>query len=308
MKRIAAALVVLAIAAAAVFFWLTMPARLSADELAGMEAGDAVAGERIFHAGGCTSCHADPKSAEADAGEDGPALGGGLALATPFGTFHAPNISSDPETGIGAWSAEDFANAMLRGVSPAGQHYYPAFPYTSYIRMKSGDIADLWAYMKTVPAVSRENTPHELSFPFTVRRGLGLWKLLFLSPDPVVAIDESDEKLALGRYLVEGPGHCAECHTPRNPIGGPDKARWLGGGPAPEGNGKIPNITPDASGLGSWSAEDIGYSLESGFTPEFDSFGGSMVEVQRNMAKLSAEDRQAIAAYLKSVPAVASSD
>jgi mono/diheme cytochrome c family protein len=133
-----------------------------------------------------------------------------------------------------------------------------------------------------------------------------LWQLLYLSPDPVIAIDESDPQLVRGRYLVEGPGHCGECHTPRNLIGGLDKARWLGGGPAPEGGGKIPNITPDPSGIGSWSAADIAYYLESGFTPDFDSVGGAMVEVQRNMVKLTAEDRQAIAAYLKAVPPVAS--
>ena len=303
MKRIAAALVILAIAVAAVFFWLTAPNPLPVDILAGMDEGDAMAGERIFNAGGCNSCHGgkDP------AADTLPMLGGGLALKTPFGTFHAPNISPDPDNGIGKWSGADFANAMMRGVSPSGQHYYPAFPFTSYARMKPGDVADLWAYIKTLPAVARANVPHELSFPFSVRRGLGLWKLLYLSPDPVVAIDETDEKLVRGRYLVEGPGHCGECHTPRSLIGGLDKARWLGGGPAPEGDGKIPNITPDASGIGSWSAEDIAYSMESGFTPEFDSLGGSMADVQRNIARLTAEDRQAIAAYLKAAPPVASS-
>ena len=303
MKKIAAALVILAIAAAFLFFWLTAPSYLSDEMLAGMDNGDASAGERIFNAGGCVSCHA----ANEAQGDERLKLGGGLALATPFGTFRAPNISTDEENGIGAWSAGDFANAMLKGVSPDGRHFYPAFPYPSYARMKPADIADLWAFMKTLPSVEKSNLPHELSFPFNVRRGLGLWKLLFLSSDPVVAIDESDPKLVLGRYLVEGPGHCGECHTPRNLIGGSDKARWLAGGPAPEGDGKIPNITPDSTGIGSWSEADSAYSLESGFTPEFDSFGSSMADVQRNMARLSAEDREAIAAYLKAVPSVASS-
>ncbi|MEC9344405.1 MAG: cytochrome c [Pseudomonadota bacterium] len=302
MRRIAAALVIVAIAAAAVFFMLTAPRGLPDQTLAAMADGDAAAGERIFYAGGCTSCHESARTQ----GEGAPELGGGLALATPFGTFHAPNISPDPQSGIGNWSGADFANAMMRGVSPGGSHYYPAFPYTSYARMKPGDVADLWAYMQTLPAVPNANKAHELSFPFTVRRGLGLWKLLFLSSGPVVAIDENDPQQVLGRYLAEGPGHCGECHTPRNPIGGPDTSRWLSGGPAPEGDGKIPNITPHASGIGSWSAADIAYSLESGFTPEFDSFGSSMADVQRNMARLTAEDRAAIAAYLKAVPAVSS--
>ena len=300
MIRIAAALLVFAIAAAVFFYLLTMPDRLPQSQLAAMDSGDAAAGERMFWAGGCSSCHAAPQSS----GEALKVLGGGLELKTPFGSFFAPNISPDAEHGIGEWSGADFANAMMRGVSPSGSHYYPAFPYTSYARMDVSDIADLWAYMKTLPPVDTQNRAHSLPLPFRLRRGLGLWKLLFLSPDAVIAIDEGDEQLKLGRYLVEGPGHCGECHTPRNLIGGPDKARWLAGGPAPEGEGRIPNITPHGDGLGGWSAADIAYSLETGFTPEFDSFGSSMVDVQKNMAKLTAEDRDAIAAYLKAVPPV----
>ncbi len=300
MKKLAVAIVVLGIAAAIVFFVLTIPASLSPQDAAAAENGDAARGERMFYAGGCTSCHAAPGAK----GDDKKKLSGGLALATPFGTFHAPNISPDPTTGIGEWSAADFATAMLKGVSPRGQHYYPAFPFTSYARMKIGDVADLWAYLKTLPPVEMANKPHELPLPFRLRRGLGLWKLLFLSPQPVIAIDEGNEQLALGRYLVEGPGHCGECHTPRNLIGGHDKSRWLGGGPSPEGKGFIPNITPDATGIGSWSDKDIVFSLESGFTPTFDTFGAQMVDVQQNMAQLPATDREAIAAYLKAIPAV----
>jgi mono/diheme cytochrome c family protein len=120
----------------------------------------------------------------------------------------------------------------------------------------------------------------------------------------VISVDTSNEKLVLGRYLVEGPGHCGECHTPRNPIGGPQKSRWLAGGPAPDGPGRIPNITPGGRDVKAWSESDIAYYLESGFTPEFDAVGGSMVEVQENMARLRPEDREAIAAYLKAIPAV----
>jgi mono/diheme cytochrome c family protein len=301
MKKLAAALVLLAIAAAAVFFWLTIPERVPADLLADIENGDATRGERVFYAGGCTSCHAAPGAK----GDDRRKLAGGLGLKTPFGTFHAPNISPDPANGIGQWSGADFANAMLAGVSPRGSHYYPAFPYSSYVRMTAADVADLWAYMKTLPAAAEPNRAHELPFPFNVRRGLGLWKLLFLNDAPIATIDESNPKLVRGRYLVEGPGHCGECHTPRNWMGGMDLARWLAGGPAPEGNGRIPNITPHDTGIGGWSEADIAYALESGFTPEFDSFGGAMADVQQNTARLPAEDREAIAAYLKAIPAVA---
>lgn len=300
-KLTAIALVLGAVAFA--FFWLlTGPAVLTQDQLAGLDDGDAVAGEAVFWAGGCGSCHAE----KAAKGEDKKLLGGGHRLDTPAGVFISPNISPDPETGIGNWTAAEFANAMWNGVSPKGSHYYPAFPYTSYGRMTARDMADLWAYMKTLPAVSRQNENHELALPFKLRRGIGLWKLVFQDKDNIVTNLPDDPQLARGRYLVEGPGHCGECHTPRTifGFGGPDHSRWLAGGPAPEGDGKIPNITPDPKGLGSWSAGDIAAYLETGFTPEFDSVGGSMVSVQDNMAKLTKEDRASITAYLKAISAI----
>ncbi len=282
-------------------FWLlTEPERLDETTLASLGSGDATRGERIFWAGGCASCHARP-GAEGDASLE---LAGGLAMVTPFGTFVPPNISPDPDDGIGNWSVEDFANAMMRGVAPDGSHLYPAFPYTSYARMQPPDVADLYAYMKTLPAVAGRAAGHELSFPFNIRRGLGLWKLLNFNDEPVIALgDDASEQVVLGRYLVEGAGHCGECHTPRGLTGGSDTSRWLAGAVAAEGKGVVSNITPDTSGIGSWSAGDIVNYLETGFTPDFDSVGGSMVAVQRNMARLRPEDREAIAAYLKMVPA-----
>lgn len=280
-------------------FWLlTIPRGLPAAALAALPAGDPERGEAVFWAGGCASCHADPNAE----GEDRLRLGGGLRLATPFGTFVAPNVSMHKADGIGTWSAGAFANAMLRGVSPDGRHYYPAFPYGSYARMSHGDIADLWAFWQTLPAVEGRAADHALSFPFTLRRGLGLWKLAFLSDAPVIAVDESDPVLVRGRYLVEGPGHCAECHTPRGFAGNLLASRWLAGAPSPEGRGRIPNITGGVRGIGDWSQADIAYYLETGFTPEFDSVGGTMVAVQKNMARITAEDRSTIAAYLKAVP------
>lgn len=299
MRRKMLALVAALAAAGAVFWFLTGADGLDARALAAIEPGDAARGERVFWAGGCTSCHARPE-AQGDAKME---LAGGLALATGFGTFVAPNISPDPDDGIGAWSEEDFANAMLRGVSPEGAHYYPAFPYTSYARMAPQDVADLFAFIKTLPPVSGEANGHQLSFPFNIRRGLGLWKMLYLDDEPVLAIGEdAPQEVRRGQYLVEGPGHCGECHTPRSFTGGLKKAEWLAGAPAAEGDGIVPNITPGEGGIGSWSANDIAYYLESGFTPDFDSVGGAMAAVQANMAKLPAEDREAIAAYLKSVP------
>jgi mono/diheme cytochrome c family protein len=258
---------------------------------------DAANGERLFHAGGCVSCHA---STDADA--DSPVLGGGLALETPFGVFRAPNISTDPVHGIGNWTMLDFVNAMHLGVSPGGQHYYPAFPYPAYIRMSFEDLMDLKTYLDTLPRAPNPNVEHELKFPWNIRAGIGLWKLLNLDPAAVVSVPPDDAILVRGRYLVEGPGHCGECHTPRNWTGGLEKNRWLAGAPSPDSEGKVPNITSDNNGLADWSQDDIEYYLESGFTPDFDTVGGSMAEVQANMARLPAEDRAAIAAYLKAIP------
>jgi mono/diheme cytochrome c family protein len=281
------------------FWYLTEPARIDAETVALLGSGDAARGERIFWAGGCTSCHARPKSE----GEALLQLVGGVQLETAFGTFVAPNISQDINDGIGAWSREEFANAMLKGVSPSGRHYYPAFPYTSYARMRPADVADLYAFMKTLPAVAGRAPDHTLDFPYSVRRGIGLWKLLYVDDTPVVAMAEgTPENVLLGRYLVEGPGHCGECHTPRNIAGGTDKGRWLAGAVAAEGDGVIPNITSGEGGIGDWSEGDIASYLETGFTPDFDSVGGSMVEVQKNVARLTSDDRAAIAAYLKAVP------
>jgi len=297
--KLLGAVVILGAAAAVAGWFLSAPARLDAATLAGLGPGDAAKGRRIFFAGGCTSCHARPK-AEGDARME---LAGGVELKTAFGTFVAPNISQDAKDGIGAWSMEDFANAMLKGVSPSGEHLYPAFPYASYARMKPSDVADLYAFMKTLPAVSGKAPDHQLSFPFNIRRGIGLWKLAYLSDKPVIDLPaDATEAVVAGRYLVEGPGHCGECHTPRDFAGGLKKAQWLAGAVAAEGDGIVPNITSGDGGIGDWSAEDIASYLENGLTPDFDSVGGAMVEVQKNMAELPPEDRAAIAAYLKAIP------
>lgn len=301
-KKLFAIALLLGAVAFAIFWKLTIPAKLSAEQLAGLGDGNVELGETVFWAGGCGSCHAD-KGAK---NEEKKHLGGGHKLDTPAGIFVTPNISPDAESGIGNWSLEEFANAMLNGVSPDGSHYYPSFPYTSYTKMLPSDVAHLWAYLKTLPSVSRQNEPHELSIFFQLRRGVGLWKTVFLSSEPIAKNLSDDPRVLRGQYLVEGAGHCGECHTPRVALGfgGYDKSKWLGGGPAPEGKGKIPNITSHDKAIGGWSEADIAYYLETGFTPDFDSVGGSMVSVQENMAKLTKEDREAIAAYLKSIPMI----
>lgn len=303
MRRAVVALGVIVVAGAAAAWFLSAPKRLDAQTVAALGEGDATRGERMFWAGGCASCHAAPK---AD-GDERKKLGGGAALVTPFGSFVPPNISPDPTDGIGGWSKEDFANAMMRGVSPSGEHFYPAFPYASYARMKPSDVGDLYAFMKTLPAVQGKAAESDIPFPFNIRRSLGLWKLLFLDPAPAVALAaDASQAAKSGQYLVEGPGHCAECHTPRTLFGagGSDKSKWLAGAKAAEGEGNVPNITAGEGGIGSWSEGDIVTFLKDGQTPDFDFVGGSMSSVVKNMAHLSDDDLKAMAAYLKAIPAL----
>lgn len=261
---------------------------------------DVAMGEQAFYAGGCASCHSAPNS-EGDAKL---VLTGGKTFPSDFGTFVAPNISSDPEHGIGAWSVVDLANAMQKGVSPDGRHYYPAFPYTSYQRVTAQDITNLHAFLKTLPADQTASQSHDVGFPFDVRRTLGLWKLMFMKSGSVATFETADTDVLRGQYLVEGLGHCSECHTERNPLGGLDHARWMAGAKNPDGPGRIPNVTHHETGLEDWTAGDIAEYLNSGFTPSFDTAGGTMVDVVENTAHLSAEDRAAIGAYLKAIPAL----
>ncbi|OWU84869.1 hypothetical protein ATO6_11185 [Oceanicola sp. 22II-s10i] len=286
---------ILALLGGAAFWFITRPQGVDAARFDGLT-GDPEHGEAVFYAGGCAACHAVPGAAE----EARLVLAGGLPFKTDFGTFYAPNISSDPDHGIGGWSLTDLANAMQAGVGPEGQHYYPAFPYTSYVKAEPQDIADLHAFLTTLPGSDTPSQPHDVGLPFSIRRLMGGWKFLFFKDDWVLEGELSPE-LQRGRYLVEALGHCAECHTPRNALGGLETGSWLGGAASPSGEGRIPNITP--GGL-DWSEGDIAEYLKSGFTPEFDVVGGEMAEVVQNTARLSDEDRAAIAAYLKAVPAV----
>ena len=292
MLRLLALSCLLALAGFAVFWVVTKPRPLPAEAFANLS-GDATRGETVFWAGGCASCHSG-ENAEGDARM---ILAGGRAFATDFGTFYAPNISPS-DAGIKDWSVADLGNAMMRGVSPKGQHYYPAFPYTSYVKATPQDVADLHAFMQTLPADDTANRDHDVGFPFSIRRVLGGWKFLFFKEDWVMA-DLPSPDLERGRYLVEALGHCAECHTERNALGGLNRSKWLAGAAAPHGPGRIPALTPDAL---DWSDLDIASYLTTGFTPEFDSAGGEMAEVVQNMAHLPKADIEAMVAYLNALP------
>lgn len=292
--RLIPSLALLAALGAAAGWWLTAPKPLPFALTAGLT-GDVAKGEQVFWAAGCASCHMAPGAT----GDAQLLLTGGQRFASDFGTFLAPNISTDPTHGIGGWSLAQFADAVMRGVSPEGQHYYPAFPYAAFGKMQVQDVADLKAFMDRLPADATPSLPHEIGFPFTIRRSLGGWKLLFLHEDWVIN-GELTEQETRGRYLAEAMAHCGECHTPRNLLGGLQLSRWLAGAPNPDGKGTIPNITPAKL---DWSAPDIASYLTTGFTPEFDSVGGHMAHVVENFARLPESEAAAVAAYLKRVPA-----
>lgn len=261
-------------------------------------AADPVArGAYVFAAGGCAACHTA-------AGDAAKPLAGGRALKTPFGIFYTPNLTPDPDTGIGKWSEEDFRRALREGVSPAGEDFYPAFPYTSYTGITDRDLSDLWAYLRSVPPVQQPNQPHQLSWPYSWRALLPGWRLLNFTEGPFLVAAGQSADWYRGAYLVRVLGHCGECHTPRDMLGGLNWYSPFAGNPqAPEGQGKIPNITPDPEhGIGEWSDKDIAYYLETGATPDGDFAGGAMVEVIKNdTSKLVPADREAIATYLKSL-------
>jgi mono/diheme cytochrome c family protein len=282
------------------FFVLTEPAvyRLLRGETAipANHAANAENGRLLFWVGGCSQCHLTPGQ------DDELRLGGGYALKSPFGTFHVPNISPHPRDGLGAWSPEDFVRAMREGTAPDGRHYYPAFPYTSYQRMTPADLLDLFAFMKTLPAVEGRAPAHDLPFPYNVRRGVGLWKLAFLDGRAFTPDAAKPASWNRGAYLVEGPGHCAECHSERNAAGAIIEERRFAGGPNPEGRGTAPNITPHPAGITGWSAEDLAVMLKTGETPNFVDVTGPMMSVVRHTARLPDSDRLAMAEYLLSLP------
>jgi mono/diheme cytochrome c family protein len=294
LRRLVLAAVLVIVAAFAVFWVVTVPSVVPASALPSYTP-NVANGEVIFNAGGCSSCHAVK-------GEPRTMLGGGLALPSPFGTFYAPNISPHPTNGIGKWSEVDFVTAMMKGTSPSGEHLYPSFPYTSYQHAKIQDVRDLFAYIKTLPPLSGSARPHDLKFPFNIRRLVGGWKFLFLDGKPFVPDPKQSAQWNRGAYLVNSFGHCAECHSPRNFLGAVVQAQRFAGGPNPEGEGWVPNITQ--KGLKNWSEADIATLLKSGDLPDGDSVGGSMVAVVRNTSQLSDDDRAAMATYLKSLAPV----
>ena len=285
---------VAAVVAFGVFWVLTIPQTV--DSL-GPHKANLDNGRTLFFIGGCASCHATYGD------KDPSKLGGGMTLETPFGNFYPPNISPDPDYGIGRWDEAEFLSAMTKGTTPDGEHLYPVFPYPSYQRMTTNDLRDLFAFLKTLPKVMNTETVlrNGLSFPFNIRRLVGVWNLLFLDGLPFQPDPSKPDDWNRGAYLVNGPGHCAECHSPRNLLGAIKSGLRFTGGPTPDGKDWVPNITQFS--LSKWSEADIAEMLASGKMPG-DRVGGAMVDVVRNTAQLTPDDRQAIAVYIKSLPPV----
>jgi mono/diheme cytochrome c family protein len=255
-------------------------------------------GAYLAAAAGCDQCHTDSK-------RGGRPYAGGRAIETRFGTLVTPNITPDPNTGIGRWRPADFARAMRWGVAPDTSHYLPAFPFPSYNRLSVRDLEDLKAFLDSLPAVSQLNRADDRA-PFAAARGAvvvlaapfsGPWR-----PDPT-----KDALWNRGAYLVATVGRCGDCHTPRDWLGVPDSDRALAGASAGHGGHAVPNITPDPeTGIGRWSVDDIVALLTDGQKPDFDFVGGDMGEIVNNTARLSDIDRRAIAVYLKSLPPIGS--
>ncbi len=257
--------------------------------------GDATRGEYLAKAGGCVGCHTEEKEAAV-------AFAGGRSLKTPFGTFYGPNITPHPQAGIGRWTEADFIHAMRQGDRPDGKNYFPAFPYPSFTRISDPDLRDLWAYLRSLPPSARANQEHDLKFPFGWRSLVTFWKWFFFTPGALMKTPGLTNIANRGAYLVQALGHCGECHTPRNFLGGPKRDRFLAGGKGPGGK-DTPNLTP--AKLKTLSDRDLMDFLTTGVTADGDVPAEAMGEVIRNTtSQLTRDDLGALIAYLRSLPPV----
>ncbi|HEX9464182.1 MAG TPA: cytochrome c [Alphaproteobacteria bacterium] len=288
-----------AVCAAAVLF-CAVGLRAAGPAQAQAPAADAIArGQYIFDAAGCTSCHTDEKN-------KGQLLAGGVPLKTPFGTFYGPNITPDPTHGIGGWSEADVIRALRDGKDDDGDHLFPVFPYTSFTKMTDADAKDLWAYLRSVPPTATPSKPHDIGFPFNIRLAQMFWKRLFFTPGRFQPDPAKSAEVNRGAYIVQALGHCGECHTQRNLLGGMDTKLFLAGNTrGPDGHA-VPNITPDPdTGIGKWSDRDLVDLFKEGMTPDGDFVGGAMAEVVRHStSKLTDSDIHAVIAYVRSLSPV----
>lgn len=283
-----------------VIVWLAWPARTPVHLPIGVSSsspGMVARGAYVVRAAGCVACHTD-------VARGGKPYAGGRPLETPFGTFHAPNITPDVQTGIGSWSDADFVRAVMFGEGVNGEHLYPVFPYTSYSRMTLEDVLAIKAYLFSLEPIRAEAKPNDISLLYAWRPALAVWKWLFMegAQSPDIALGR-DAAWLRGRYLVEGPGHCGECHSPRGWLGAMDRSRALHGNREGPDGWAVPALDgPRAKGFVQWSVDDVVTYLETGEKPDFDSAQGPMKEViMENTRFLTVEDRRAMAIFLKSL-------
>jgi mono/diheme cytochrome c family protein len=256
-------------------------------------------GEYVFKASGGCACHGDPASASFS-------LAGGRPIKTPFGTIYGTNITSDLETGIGAWGDEDFLRAMREGMSPKDEPYYPVFPYTSFTRMTDRDLLDLKAYLFSLPTVKKENLAPDFGFPYNSRTSVRVWRGLHFEPQRFEPDPEKSDEWNRGAYLSQAVAHCGECHTPRTFMGATDEdLRYAGSADGPEGE-LAPNITPhETTGIGKWSTTDMVWFLQTNILPDGDGTQGLMAEViDKGYRHMEESDLKAIAVYLESLPPI----
>ena len=250
-------------------------------------------GAYLAKAGDCVACHTARGGAE---------FAGGRALATPFGKLIAPNITPDPETGLGKWTPDDFWNALHNGKSRDGHLLYPAFPYTNYTRVTRSDADALFAYLQSLPPVRRASEGHALRWPYNQQFMLSAWRLLYFRPAVFEPVKEKGADWNRGAYLVEGLGHCSACHSSRNSFGASEEG--LSGGLIPMLGWYAPSLTSDAeAGLGTWDILEIKALLHTGRSPRATVFGPMAEVVQASLQHLDDSDINAMAVYLKALPA-----
>ena len=290
-KRNLKGLALLAVLGLGVFWVASAPQPLTAADIP-VHTANLENGHLLYNIGGCISCHADANGAPA----------GGKPLQTPIGTLYPPNLTPDSETGLGKWTEVDFVNAMQKGLSPNSQHLIPAFPYTSYAHMKVEDVLDIKAYLATLPAVKNQTPPHEVAFQPIIRRGLGLWKWVGLNETKWQPDAAQSAAWNRGAYLVNGPGHCSECHTPRTIFMSSDTAKMFAGGPHPEGKGKVPSLRGLIERQRYKDVGDLVLAFQNGEMMGYDKMSsGGMGAVQSNLSKLPEDDLKAIAEYVTSL-------
>ncbi|WP_342643228.1 c-type cytochrome [Rhodoligotrophos ferricapiens] len=302
MRVLAIILACLALGVAGLYALAPRPTALTQADLPQDHQPDLENGRRIYFAAGCISCHSGSSDAAA---EDAGLPIGGEAFKTPIGTFYPPNLTPDPETGLGKWSAVDLANALMHGAAPNGALLLPALPYTSYRNTRPTDVVDLYAYLRSLTPVKHPVPPHDVPGLTLLRPLIGWWQELAFRTEPFQPDPARSEAWNRGAYLVRGPGHCGECHTPRNWLMIADNSRFLAGGPHPEGQGRVPSLRGLIERGEFTSAQDLADALEYGEAYGYDGLSsGGMGEVQANLSKLPRQDLDAIADYLASLPAL----